>query len=85
MFSLDDTDPMAAALAPPQNESPQERQLRIMRERAAKQISDDIDEELTRERQQAKRLPKPVKILLLGAWLQFCRQVTTEVGEYRPK
>ncbi|KAF7349021.1 hypothetical protein MVEN_01423400 [Mycena venus] len=61
-----DTDPLAAALAPPQNETPEERQRRIQSERAAKQVSDEIDDQLSRERQQAKRMPKPVKILLLG-------------------
>ncbi|KAJ7504961.1 guanine nucleotide binding protein, alpha subunit [Mycena galericulata] len=66
MFSLDDPDPFAAAIAPPRDESSHERQLRVRRERAAKQVSDDIDERLSRERQQAKRQPKPVKILLLG-------------------
>ncbi|KAJ7445540.1 guanine nucleotide binding protein, alpha subunit [Mycena galericulata] len=66
MFSNNDPDPIAAAIAPPQDESPHERQLRVLRERTAKQVSDDIDEELSKERQQAKRQPKPVKILLLG-------------------
>ncbi|KAJ7764188.1 guanine nucleotide binding protein, alpha subunit [Mycena maculata] len=67
MFSFDDSeDPIAAAIAPPENESPQERQLRILKEHTAKQVSDGIDEEITRERQQAKRESKPVKILLLG-------------------
>ncbi|KAJ7243820.1 guanine nucleotide binding protein, alpha subunit [Mycena haematopus] len=61
-----DLDPLAVVLAPPENESPEEEQSRIGRERAAKQVSDAIDDELTKERQQAKRQPKPVKILLLG-------------------
>ncbi|KAJ6540357.1 guanine nucleotide binding protein, alpha subunit [Mycena capillaripes] len=65
MRSLD-LDPISAALAPPEDESPEQRHNRILRERAAKKISDDIDEQLNRERQQAKRQPKPVKILLLG-------------------
>lgn len=71
MPSLDESDPIAAAIAPPQNESPHARHIRTMNERAAKQVSDDIDEQLTRERQQAKRLPKPVKILLLGVCLHL--------------
>ncbi|KAK7060024.1 guanine nucleotide binding protein, alpha subunit [Favolaschia claudopus] len=61
-----DVDPLAAAIAPPRDESPHERQSRVLRELAAKQVSDDIDDILSRERQQAKRQPKPVKILLLG-------------------
>jgi guanine nucleotide-binding protein subunit alpha len=66
MRSLD-LDPIAAALAPPEGESPEERHNRMLSERAAKKVSDDIDDQLSRERQQAKRQPKPVKILLLGA------------------
>ncbi|KAJ7633624.1 guanine nucleotide binding protein, alpha subunit [Mycena polygramma] len=66
MRSLDDIDPIAAALAPPENESLQQRQNRIMKERAAKRVSDDIDDQLNRERQQVRRQSKPVKILLLG-------------------
>lgn len=67
MRSVDETDPFLAALAPPQNESPEQRHTRILKERAAKQVSDEIDDQLNKERQQVKRQPKPVKILLLGA------------------
>ncbi|KAJ7657184.1 guanine nucleotide binding protein, alpha subunit [Mycena polygramma] len=69
MRSLD-IDPISAALAPPENESPQERQSRVMKEGgegAAKQVSDNIDNQLHRERQQMREQSKPVKILLLGA------------------
>ncbi|KAJ6545607.1 guanine nucleotide binding protein, alpha subunit [Mycena capillaripes] len=65
MRSLD-VDPIAAALTPPENESPEERHDRMLSERAAKKVSDDIDEQLRRERQQVKRQPKPLKLLLLG-------------------
>jgi guanine nucleotide-binding protein subunit alpha len=67
MRSVEETDPISVALAPPQNESPEDRQTRILMERAAKAASDEIDAQLNKERQQAKRLPKAVKILLLGA------------------
>ncbi|KAF8205858.1 guanine nucleotide binding protein, alpha subunit [Mycena galopus ATCC 62051] len=66
MRSFDETDPISWALAPPQNESPEDQQSRLLMERAAKLASDEIDAQLQRERQQSKRLPKPVKILLLG-------------------
>ncbi|KAJ7685901.1 guanine nucleotide binding protein, alpha subunit [Mycena rosella] len=66
MRSLDESDPIAVAMAPPENESPEERELRVQKERAAKQVSDEIDEQLSREQQRVKRQPKPVKILLLG-------------------
>ncbi|KAF7360873.1 hypothetical protein MSAN_01116900 [Mycena sanguinolenta] len=61
-----ETDPFSLALAPPKNESFEERQARITMEKAEKLVSDEIDAQLNKERQQAKRLPKPVKILLLG-------------------
>ncbi|KAJ7492047.1 guanine nucleotide binding protein, alpha subunit [Mycena latifolia] len=64
--SMEDSDPIANAIAPPQNESPEEREARIQKERAAKLISDAIDAELTREQAYEKKRPKPVKILLLG-------------------
>ncbi|KAJ7190671.1 guanine nucleotide binding protein, alpha subunit [Mycena pura] len=66
MRSFDESDPIAAAIAPPENESPGERQNRILKERVAKQISDEIDEQLSREKQFAKKQAKPVKVLLLG-------------------
>ncbi|KAF7292154.1 hypothetical protein MIND_01242400 [Mycena indigotica] len=61
-----DMDPFAAALEPPANESPAQRQARMVQERVAKQTSDDIDEQIGREKRDARRQGKPVKILLLG-------------------
>ncbi|KAJ6541761.1 guanine nucleotide binding protein, alpha subunit [Mycena capillaripes] len=63
---MEDLDPIANAIAPPQNESSEERELRVQKERAAKQVSDAIDAELSREQAHEKKRPKPVKILLLG-------------------
>ncbi|KAJ7664916.1 guanine nucleotide binding protein, alpha subunit [Mycena rosella] len=63
---MEDCDPIANAIAPPQNESPEEREARIQKERAAKQVSDAIDAELSREQAYEKKRPKAVKILLLG-------------------
>jgi hypothetical protein len=60
----DSDDPLTRAIAPPPNESIQERDARIHREREAKRVSDEIDEEL---RKGSKKGTKPVKILLLGA------------------
>jgi guanine nucleotide-binding protein subunit alpha len=59
-----DDDPLTRAMAPPPNETIQERDARIHREREAKRVSDEIDEEL---RKGSKKGSKPVKILLLGA------------------
>ncbi|KAJ7676607.1 guanine nucleotide binding protein, alpha subunit [Mycena polygramma] len=61
-----DVDPIATALAPANDESSEDREKRIISERAAKQVSDEIDDQLNRERQLAKSQAKPVKILLLG-------------------
>lgn len=58
-----DIDPLTRAMAPPANETDQQRDIRLAKEREAKKISDEIDEELKRS---AKKGPKPVKILLLG-------------------
>lgn len=58
-----DDDPLTRAMAPPPDETPEERQIRIEVERENKRVSDEIDEEIKRS---SKKGPKPVKILLLG-------------------
>ncbi|KAJ6463512.1 guanine nucleotide binding protein, alpha subunit [Mycena sanguinolenta] len=58
-------DPLTAALAPPPNETPAERDARERIEAEAKRISDEIDALLRRERE-AEKKRKPVKLLLLG-------------------
>jgi hypothetical protein len=60
-------DPLTRAIAPPPNETPEERDLRIAAEQEAKRVSDTIDDELNRQRIADKKNPKPIKILLLGA------------------
>lgn len=66
--SVEDLDPITNAIAPPQNESAKERETRIQKERAAKQVSDAIDAELMREHVHEKKRPQPVKVLLLGGF-----------------
>ncbi|KAF9495284.1 G-alpha-domain-containing protein [Pleurotus eryngii] len=61
-----DIDPLTVAMAPPPNESEEDRQARLAAEHAAKVRSDAIDEELNRQRQAEKRALKQVKVLLLG-------------------
>lgn len=63
-----DDDPLTRAIAPPPNETPAQRELRIAAEQEAKRVSDAIDDELNRQRIADKKNPKPVKILLLGAF-----------------
>ncbi|KAF8573460.1 G-alpha-domain-containing protein [Ramaria rubella] len=63
------SDPLAAALQPPPDESPKTRDARLADERAAQKVSDAIDEELRQEREERKarlRSRQEVKVLLLG-------------------
>ncbi|KAJ8462748.1 hypothetical protein ONZ45_g17823 [Pleurotus djamor] len=62
----EDQDPLAGVTAPPPNETPEERELRLAAEEHARKVSDTIDEELNRQRAAEKKFPKPVKVLLLG-------------------
>ncbi|KAJ7200210.1 G-protein alpha subunit [Mycena pura] len=60
-------DPFALALQPPPNETPAARQERVERELEEKRVSDQIDEDLRRERAEGKKRSKrEVKVLLLG-------------------
>lgn len=61
-----DDDPLSLALAPPEGETVEQREVRLLLEKEAKEISDSIDEQLSRERAQEKKGPRPVKVLLLG-------------------
>ncbi|KAH8824047.1 guanine nucleotide binding protein, alpha subunit [Flagelloscypha sp. PMI_526] len=63
--SLDD-DPLTLALQPPEDETPAERSLREHYEAEARRISDEIDEQIRREREAEKKKRRPVKLLLLG-------------------
>ena len=60
------SDPLAAALLPPENESPTERAARLRAESDAKKISDNIDEMLRQERLERKKSRAEVHVLLLG-------------------
>ncbi|KAG6820150.1 hypothetical protein H0H93_004732 [Arthromyces matolae] len=60
------SDPLAAALLPPPNESPIQRELRIKAETEARRVSDSIDEMIRQERSQRKRAKPEVNVLLLG-------------------
>ncbi|KAI0366082.1 G-alpha-domain-containing protein [Pilatotrama ljubarskyi] len=65
-YATDPDDPLAAALAPPPNETAAEREERVRREEEAKRISDEIDERLKAERAAWKRHKAAFKLLLLG-------------------
>ncbi|KAG9313912.1 guanine nucleotide binding protein, alpha subunit [Chiua virens] len=59
------SDPFWAALQPPPNESPADRDRRLNEELEAKRVSDGIDEMLREERRE-RRTKQEIKILLLG-------------------
>ena len=60
------SDPLAAALLPPPNESPVQREMRLKAETEAKKVSEGIDEMIRRERSDRKRSKAEVNVLLLG-------------------
>ncbi|KAI1787370.1 G-protein alpha subunit [Ganoderma leucocontextum] len=60
-----DEDPLSRLLAPPPNETPENREIRLQLEAEARQISDRIDDQLKAERAALKK-NRPVKVLLLG-------------------
>ena len=61
----DEDDPLTRAMAPPPNETIEERDARLRREQEAKKVSDEIDAELKKD---MKNSAKTVKILLLGVF-----------------
>jgi hypothetical protein len=66
---IQDDDPLTRAIAPPPNETPDQREARLLSEQEAKRISDAIDEDINRQRTAKKS--KHVKILLLGEYCEF--------------
>ncbi|KAG5641291.1 hypothetical protein DXG03_005568 [Asterophora parasitica] len=64
--SSDSEDPLTLAMAPSPYETPEQRHAREMAEAEDKKISDEIDEQLRREREGDRKKKKPVKLLLLG-------------------
>ncbi|KAJ7458957.1 G-protein alpha subunit [Mycena latifolia] len=61
------SDPLAVVLQPPANETPAARQERVELEQEQKRVSDQIDDELRKERnERKKRSKREVKVLLLG-------------------
>lgn len=58
-------DPLAAAIQPAHNESPDDRQKRLADEAEARRISNEIDQDIKREKALRKKA-KIVRLLLLG-------------------
>ncbi|KAF8589162.1 G-alpha-domain-containing protein [Ramaria rubella] len=67
MLGLDNSDdPLARAIKPPEDETPQQRAQRIQKEQEALRVSQEIDKELNSDRVAKKKNRSDVKILLLG-------------------
>jgi len=79
MFRSSDNDPLAAAIAPPQNETPEARAARLRAEAEARRVSDEIDEQLKQERASRRRHRPYVKVLLLG------QSESGELSPFSPK
>lgn len=60
-----DEDPLALALRPPPDETPDMRALRTRREEEARQVSKSIDDAIRLERQMNKKR-RIIRVLLLG-------------------
>jgi hypothetical protein len=60
------SDPLAAALLPPPNESPVQREMRLKAETEAKKVSEGIDEMIRQDRYERKKSKAEVNVLLLG-------------------
>ncbi|KAG7443309.1 guanine nucleotide binding protein, alpha subunit [Guyanagaster necrorhizus] len=71
-------DPLTLALAPPPDETAEQREQREAAEAEAQRRSDDIDEQLQKERELEKRKKRPVKLLLLDFQLTYARREWTE-------
>ncbi|KLO18768.1 G-alpha-domain-containing protein [Schizopora paradoxa] len=64
--ALNPNDPFYHFLAPPADETPEQRFAREQSESDARQMSEEIDENLRAEKAVRRRRRKPVKVLLLG-------------------
>lgn len=60
-----DEDPLSRLLAPPPNETAEEREIRLRLEAEARMRSERIDDQLRAEKAALKK-NRPVKVLLLG-------------------
>ena len=70
-----DEDPLTLAIAPPPDETYEQRQIREAAEAEAKRISDEIDEQIRKDREAERRKKKPVKLLLLGAFSLYFSEI----------
>jgi hypothetical protein len=64
-------DPLSRAIAPPVNETTEERQVRLLTQAEAQRRSDAIDEEINEQRIADRKATKCVRVLLLGKNLNY--------------
>lgn len=78
-----DEDPLTLAIAPPPDETPEQRIEREAAELEAKRISDEIDEQIRKEKELLRRTKKPVRLLLLG--MSNSSTTSCHSPSFRPK
>ncbi|KAG6873621.1 hypothetical protein C0995_013552 [Termitomyces sp. Mi166 len=66
-----DVDPLAKVLEPPVDETPAEREARLVAEAQAKRVSEQIDEDIEKEKAEEKRGTRALKMLLLDLQLLY--------------
>jgi guanine nucleotide-binding protein alpha-1 subunit len=71
--SDNDYDPFAELLAPPINETLEERERRLKAEAEALKRSHAIDEELKKQQAEERRERQHIRVLLLGKFLRCLR------------
>ncbi|KAI0773014.1 G-protein alpha subunit [Trametes elegans] len=64
--NADPDDPLARALQPPFDETPEERDVRLRQQEEAQRVSKEIDDEIAIARKAYERRKRAIKILLLG-------------------
>lgn len=78
-------DPLAQALRPPADESPEQRQQREQEQREATRVSLQIDEGIQEARKAFERRKRAVKILLLGASQLTIRDTASDCIDCMPR
>ena len=64
-------DPLTRAMAPPVNETSEEREVRLFAQAEAQRRSDAIDDEINEQRIADRKAAKCVRVLLLGKNLNY--------------
>jgi len=65
-FDHEKDDPLTKAIAPPENETKEEKEARLLAQAEAQKRSEAIDEEINRQKAADRKAPKSVRVLLLG-------------------